>query len=299
MQKMHLTKIFSTIFLGVFLTANCVIHTSAWSNGGYSTDQFAPEYGTHDWIAQHAVDWLPAQEKQFFIDNLASYLYGTELPDNRNTPEGVGDTTKHHIYFYANHTLQDDASANRAAEEYTKARQLFEAENYSGAAVHLGMMTHYISDMAVFGHTMGTTTMWDAEKHHNDYESYVLTRTRSYISEFDGYLSYDGNLEITSAYDAALMVAYDTTFDPKGIQSCVWMDTNYNWSDPDFKNRCGESLNFATNIIADVLYTFSTTKTIPELSTKFVGITLILTITTISTCIHIKNYYYNKKNKKA
>jgi len=34
------------------------------------------------------------------------------------------------------------------------------------------------------------------------------------------------------------------------------MDQNYNWNNPSFKSRCGESLNLAVNLIADVLHTF-------------------------------------------
>jgi hypothetical protein len=65
----------------VFLFLNVGL-VYGWSNGGYSTDPSNPKYGTHDWIAQHALDWLPTQEKQYIQDNLAVYLYGTELPDN-------------------------------------------------------------------------------------------------------------------------------------------------------------------------------------------------------------------------
>src|SRR4030066_249100 len=75
---------------------------SGWSNGGYSANPASPDYGTHDWIAEHALDWLPQQEKQFILDNKAAYLYGTELPDNNKAADGIGDTTKHHIYFLAN-----------------------------------------------------------------------------------------------------------------------------------------------------------------------------------------------------
>lgn len=42
---------------------------SGWSNGGYSADPANPDYGTHDWIAEHALDWLPQEEKQFLLDN--------------------------------------------------------------------------------------------------------------------------------------------------------------------------------------------------------------------------------------
>src|SRR4030065_565931 len=75
---------------------------SGWSNGGYSADPTHPDYGTHDWIAEHALDWLPQQGKQVLLDNKTSSLYGTELPDNNQASDGIGDTTKHHVYFFAN-----------------------------------------------------------------------------------------------------------------------------------------------------------------------------------------------------
>jgi hypothetical protein len=191
------------------------------------------------------------------LDNKAVYLYGTELPDNSQAPDGVGDTTKHHVYFYADGSVQDDVAADRAEEEYVKAVAAYNAGNFSGAAKQLGMVTHYISDMAVFGHVMGAATDWGAETHHSDYEYYVLTRTNSYVDDFDSFLVFDGSLSALLAYDAAVRLANDTTFDAGGQYTCVWMDMHYNWSDAAFKNRCGESLNLAVNAVADVLHTFS------------------------------------------
>lgn len=237
---------------------------SGWSNGSYSTDSSNPNYGTHDWIAEHALDWLPLQEKQFLLNNKASYLYGTELPDNGQAPDGIGDTTKHHIYFFANGSVQDDASAVRASAEYVNAVNFFKAGSQSEAAKRLGMVTHYIADLAVFGHVMGAATAWGAETHHSDYEEYVLTRTDNYTDEFNVFLAFDGNLSETSAHDAALTLAHDTTFDVDGDLTCVWMDQHYNWSDATFRNRCGESLNLAVNLIADVLHSFYTEAIIPE-----------------------------------
>lgn len=230
---------------------------SGWTNGGYSADPTHPDYGTHDWIAEHALDWLPTQEKQFLLDNKASYLYGTELPDNNQAPDGIGDTTKHHVYYSASGILQDDAAAVRAREEYVNAVTAFDAGNLSEAAKRLGIVAHYIADMGVFGHAMGASTVWGTESHHSDYEDYVDTRTNNYQDEFNSFLVFDGNLSSTAAYDAALTLAYDTTFDVDGDLTCVWMDTHYNWNDVTFRNRAGESLNLAVNEVADVLHTFS------------------------------------------
>src|SRR5512141_1058584 len=93
----------------VLIVCVCMLTLNAkpafgWSNGGDSADPMHPDYGTHDWIAEHALDYLPAAEKQYITDNLVTYLYGTELPDNSGLVDGIGDTGKHHMYFYANGT---------------------------------------------------------------------------------------------------------------------------------------------------------------------------------------------------
>ncbi|MDH5483451.1 MAG: C39 family peptidase [Candidatus Bathyarchaeota archaeon] len=247
----------TTVSIAAFLLVNSVIFSVySWGNGGFSDDPYNPDYGTHDWIAQHALDWVPLEEKQFILDNLAIYLYGTELPDNNVAPDHIGDTVKHHVYYFANGSLQEDDSAVRAQQEYDLAVAYFKSGELVNATKRLGVMSHYICDVAAFGHVMGAETEWGGETHHDDYETYVNARTNIYLDEFNTFLGFDGVLSDISAYNATLTLAYDTTFDVDGELTCVWMDQNYNWSNPTFENRCGESLNLAVNFIADVLHTF-------------------------------------------
>jgi hypothetical protein len=151
------------------------------------------------------------------------------------------------------------------------------------------MAAHYVADMAVFGHVMGASTSWGAESHHSDYEDYVLARTDNYTSEFSDYLIFDDNLDLTSAYDAAILVAQHTTFDSDKGLTCTWMDQYYNWTNPTFKSRCGELINLATNAVADVLHSFyaetimpspAATPQVPEfpeeLTIVFLALTLVL-----------------------
>lgn len=262
------------LIVAVFIAViSCASMVSGWSNGGYSAEPAHPDYGTHDWIAEHALDWLPTQEKQWILDNKVAYLYGTELPDNSQAVDGIGDTGKHHVYYSASGVLQEDDSAVRAQEEYAKAVDAFNTGNHSEAAKRLGIVAHYIADLAVFGHVMGEDTAWGTEQHHSDYEEYVDTRTSSYEDDFNSFLVFDGSLSVTSAYDAALALANDTTFDADGDYTCVWMDTYYNWSDAVFRNRAGESLNLAVNAVADVLHTFYSV--VPEFPSSL-ALTMIL-----------------------
>jgi hypothetical protein len=228
-----------------------------WSNGGYSANVSNPDYGTHDWIAEHALDFLPANEKQYIVDDLALYRYATELPDLPSSQGGISDTTKHHIYYFSNGSLQDDASAKRVNEEYQKALTYLKNKDYINAAKEAGILSHYIADMAVFSHMMGAKTAWGTEIHHSDYENHVNGQTTGYTSSLNAYLNYDGALVKLSAYDAAKNLAYDTTFG-NGSYGCSWMDTNYNWNNPTFVARSGKSLNNAVNTLADVLHTLYT-----------------------------------------
>jgi hypothetical protein len=229
-----------------------------WGNGGYSADPAHPDYGTHDWIAQHALDYLPAQEKQYITGNLAAYLYGTELPDRPTSQGGIGDTTKHHVYYSAAGVLTDNASAARAQALFDTTLNFLKAHDYVNASRAAGTMTHYIDDLAVFCHVMGASTDWGAEDSdtHSNYESYVTGKTAAYDSTvFGGYLHFDGALVTVSAFDAAKVLAYNSTFGDNGAYNCSWMNTNYGWSNQAFKDRCGESLNLAVNAVADVLHT--------------------------------------------
>jgi hypothetical protein len=47
------SSIIAILLLGS-LIASCVEFVQGWSNGGFSADPSYPDFGTHDWIAQHA-----------------------------------------------------------------------------------------------------------------------------------------------------------------------------------------------------------------------------------------------------
>jgi hypothetical protein len=238
-----------------------------WRNGQnideFSSDPSNPNYGTHDWIAEHALDWLPENEKRYIVDNLASYLYGTELPDKTTGDNAIGDKDLHHYYFNENGDVMDNIAGIRAAQQYYNAVKKLEKGDLKNGTMRLGSMTHYISDLSVFGNVM-SETYWGTAGNYSNYMSYVNSKMASYTSaEFDGYLNFDGRLALIEPDDAANAVAFNTTFDNNtiearvqtgGKENCSWMEANYDWGDPVFKDRCGESLNYAVNLIADVLH---------------------------------------------
>jgi len=239
------------------LTLLALTHPAwAWSNGGYSADPNNPDYGTHDWIAERALDWLPANEKALILTYRVVYLYGTELPDNCQAADKLCDTGKHHVYFRSSGDLQDDASAGRARDMQSQALSAIAAGDYASAAKWTGAMTHYISDLASFGHVMGAGTDWGAEPEsvHSSYENHVQTLTRSRDANVIS-LNYDGTLSAISPYDAALALARDTTFDLSAMgHTAVWMNQTNNWNDPAFTARAYQSINLAVNYVAEAVH---------------------------------------------
>ena len=245
--------------LVLLLLAALATTASAWSNGGFEgSGPASPAYGTHDWIAQHALDYLPGDEAGFIRANLNMYLYATELPDRCTGSETICDQVNHHVYYRADGSLQDDADARRAQDYYQEVAVALVLRDFTRAARAAGIMSHYISDVAVFGHVMGAPTDWGVEVHHSDFENYVNARTNSYVDDFNGFLAFDGRLDSRSAYNATLTLAYDTTFDNSGRErTAAWMDKNYNWDNSHFMDRAGQSISLAVNLLADVLHTLS------------------------------------------
>jgi hypothetical protein len=289
--------LFAFLLFSPFILRLGVSPVYSWGNGGYSDDPSNPDYGTHDWIAEHALDWLPLEEKRFILDNLAAYLYGTELPDNSQAPDGIGDTGKHHVYYFANGSLQEDDAAVRAKEEYGVAVAFVRDGDMVNAAKRLGVMSHYIVDVAVFAHVMGDETDWGSENKtlHSSYENYVNARTNNFTDEFNEFLTFDGELSEISAYNATLTLAYDTTFDVDGDLTCVWMNQNYDWNNQTFRNRCGESLNLAVNLLADVLHTFYVREVVPEYEPN-VTLLILTILIIIAVAVGGLQKYYSKKH---
>lgn len=259
-----------------------MVQVYGWSNGGYSTSPSNPAIGTHDWIVEKAVDLLPSNEAQVFKDHMNWLKYGTELPDRPVSMGGFRDTFNHHVYFDEQHKVFDDSAALRANETYDQALNLLKQGNFSGGVMFAGVTSHYISDLAVWGHVMGADTPWGKETHHSDYENYVTEH--QFLFEDD--ISLIEPLYRISAYQATLDLASDTMFNEP---NATYMDANYDWNDPQFKNRVGESLNLAVNYVANVLHTLwlDSGEPIPEYSTiMFPAFIIVMTMFVINRKRH-------------
>jgi len=138
----------------------------------------------------------------------------------------------------------------------TQALQALSALDYASAAKWTGAMTHYISDLASFGHVLGSETEWGAELQpiHEAYEDHVQTLTSSRDASVIP-LTFDGSLATVSPYDAALALAHDTTFHDGGAgHTAVWMNRTADWNDPTFTSRAYQSVNLAVNYVAEAVH---------------------------------------------
>jgi hypothetical protein len=231
-----------------------------FSNGGLSDDPSSPKYGTHDWFAEHALDFLPSEEKAYLLEFKEAYIFGTELPDNGDPEAGLNDKSYHHVYFYSDGSLQDDVGSRRAWSEFNRTINLLNYGERELAARHAGIMSHYMADVTIFAHVMGQSTDWGAEEdaHHSGFETYINERTSTYESTLNQALVFDGALTDTDAYEATLAIGYNTTFgDGASTEQCTWMNSNYDWDDHVFSGSANASINRGVNLLADVLHTIS------------------------------------------
>ena len=181
-----------------------------------------------------------------------------------NCTYGLRDIGAHHVYYWKNMNLQANNSAKRAQAEYNLAMKNLSIGDKYNFSIHIGMMSHYMSDISNFAHTMGISTDWGTEKPsvHSSYESYVATHANQFFSVQN--ITFDGKYDNTTAYNATLESAKDTIFDNKfgkGDYTNKWMNdmmekrSTKAFTDTKFLTRVQQSLNYSTNLIADVLYT--------------------------------------------
>ncbi len=244
------------------------------------------------------MNFLPSNESTWLTQNKNVYLYGTEAPDNSHASfqghSGYGDTTKHHNY-YSGTTCTDDAASSRAQEEYQHALDSLRNKDYAVAAWYAGAMTHYIADLAVFGHVMTN------EVHHSDYEDQVNAVTSTY-SDATFTITFDGTLETTSAYDASKSLGLDTWADGGGTYTASWMDANFQGSSvsswtTEYRSRTNELLNLAINLIAATLHTLTVESGQPV--TPWLPIFAAFSVIAVVAIVYVRHRAIGKKCRKC
>jgi hypothetical protein len=231
MKIQHLNKLNTKIIiLALLLILTIIPYSKAWNNGDGGTGEFTYasdfvdynfdyHYGTHDWIADLALEILSNNNTsawQWLRDYETIYYLGTEAPDNSGIDiilngtalTGFGDKTYHHIYFNADGTILEDNSAVRAKWCGDHADVALTDGNFQVAAYYLGAMTHYIADMSMFSHVMDNTETINYDAHHSTIEGYVQTRTNE-VDDKMGFFLIDTSEDVISKkpFNAAIDTA--------------------------------------------------------------------------------------------
>jgi len=250
-----------TVLVSVMLLLPSVL---AWGNGmsvfgnptfanSVSSWQKSSMYGTHDYLAQLALNFLPEDERAW-ISNVALF-YGTELPDSSGYDESINDRSAQRVYFDTNGVVTDDLLANRSMKKYESVINELRNGVNSMASKSAGVILSYVSDAGLFSRVL------ENPQNGLRYEGNVLVMTTVYQSQkfedaYGSYIKFDDQLEMISPYDAVMKVA-KATYIGKNDGSCTaeWMDENYDPEDPQFIACAGRNLNNAVNAMADVMHT--------------------------------------------
>ncbi|WXG44632.1 MAG: zinc dependent phospholipase C family protein [Promethearchaeati archaeon SRVP18_Atabeyarchaeia-1] len=247
---------------------------AAWSDGGQSIDSNHIQYGTHDWIAEHALHLLPSNESGWLTSNRNIFLLGTEAPEYGNVSfkgrNGYGDIENHHNYYSGRFPRDcfDDSAAVRAEQEFQKALLCLRNSSYDLAAWYAGAMTHYISDVGSWPHVISNATPSHASK----YEEQLNLITDDYSKNPEFLLSWAWMLNsfnttlsvsVETAYSVSLMQGLEVYCDGGGYHPCgphpaATMDAQFqdSWSSVDdwpliYQARVGYSM---TDTIMSVAY---------------------------------------------
>jgi hypothetical protein len=234
----------------------------SWNNGDSEDMYYNVRFGSHDWIAQKAMSFLPEENTSWYSGSaIYYYLMGTKAPDDETVDLGsgligYGDTFLHHNYYSSDYmtTLsgEDDAS-RRAQEEYVKCYNLLQSGDLYGALFYAGSMTHYIADLCVWGHVMNN------ESHHSDFEDSVNNKM-DYPDESFFTVSFDGVYENYTAYESAFLIGQEVAGNNSGKYTAIWMDNNYEpfgfktSPETEFDFRVEYLIDMVVNLIADTLY---------------------------------------------
>jgi hypothetical protein len=145
----------------------------AWSNGSEGCNSF----GTHDWILRKAIK--AAGKKASWV-RVRVALRATDDPDCKDGIDHASGTWWHVYDEWGNEWGGAD-EATRVWFRRTKRR--LEAGRERAASRALGIMSHFIADVA---NPMHTDSSDKEESIHSPYESDVDERIRDYPFKYDG-----------------------------------------------------------------------------------------------------------------
>ncbi|MCF2135895.1 MAG: Ig-like domain-containing protein [Candidatus Thorarchaeota archaeon] len=159
-----------------------ILDAQAWSNGGKSTNEDDPDYGTHDQFAKYGMIYVKENFPglvSWIEEDMSEYLYYTEVPDMV-----LQDWTNHNYDFgdYGYRGGSPDRGAPDAVQTcydwvvgnltlWVDIGMPSSSDYTSNARKAMGMLTHYLADVLNPMHTDDDAS--DSGKEHEEYSGRV------------------------------------------------------------------------------------------------------------------------------
>ncbi len=213
-----------------------------WGNGGEGDGQVGDGYATHDWVLDHAINMAAKSGADTSWINVDVALQASDDPDYRSTQ------TSTYLHTYMEYGAAQ-GGPQTVADEYYKLMAAYRNGDYVTASRHLGVMSHYYSDITQPYHT-DTRGASGLNGRHNPYEIDVSDLTRSY-GQSTGWLDTWNRKDVTDVRASAVSAAlYARSKYPA-------LDASYRAHNSRVEGAArditGYVLNRATNDLADIV----------------------------------------------
>jgi len=213
-------------------------------------------YGTHDWIAESALELLyNVRPGNIFLNRLRGdpttnnmlkiyFLYGTEIPDRSVlSPRFITDCDYQFIrstfgperhtplYFNGDGSPRDDTAARVADKLFHQVVMAFEAKDCQRAAAYIGAIMHMISDATMYNHVLdnvGRQATYEAHVEHVTFRKWSEGTRELWPGITEFFSVFEAQEMLTaftsiSPYMATMRAGKDTRFGGLFFRDAIWM----------------------------------------------------------------------------
>jgi len=159
---MRSARLIPLVLVAVLAAGTTPAH--AWANGAFG----ANTYGTHDWVLRQAIRLAGARADWVCV---RTSLLATDDPD---TVDGIDHASGTWWHVYDRWGSAWGGAPEAVRVWFGRAQRRLAAGDRCGASRALGIMSHFVADVAQPMHTDGSLALEDSV--HGDYESAVDRR---------------------------------------------------------------------------------------------------------------------------
>jgi hypothetical protein len=219
-----------------------------WANGGTGSDGVDGDgYGTHDWVIDQALKVLNGRVSGWFDARTARLA-----SDDPDTIEARNDPAMGNDHVYRGKGYRGGA-INRISVEYDLAQAAYQRGDYEDASYHIGLLSHFYSDILQPFHTAYAAIGKDSA--HLKYELLVNTGMKT----ASGRPEWQSSRRTVSTFSNIRTKAIAAAAYSRGYFAELW--SNFSKDETRLNARVsqitGYVLKRAENDLADVIWSIS------------------------------------------